>query len=92
MRMMISWILSVMLVAPAVVAQEPVLAAVDGSVTSPPRRNLRIVISDEVFNELGLLADTSGVETVRCLIGRPRRWQARNLRLPALRDRGSRRR
>ncbi len=68
MRMMISWILSVMLVAPAAAAQEAVPPAVDG-VTSPSRRNLRIVIADEVFNELGLLADTSRVETVRCLIG-----------------------
>ena len=68
MRVMISWILSVMLVAPAVAAQEAAPPAVDG-VTSPSRRNLRIVISDEVFNELGLLADTSRVETVRCLIG-----------------------
>ncbi len=68
MRMMISWILGVMLVAPAAAAQEAVPPAVDG-VTSPSRRSLRIVIADEVFNELGLLADTSGVETVRCLIG-----------------------
>ena len=68
MRMMLSWILSVMLVAPAAAAQEAVPPAVDG-VTSPSRRTLRIVIADEVFNELGLLADTSGVETVRCLIG-----------------------
>ena len=68
MRVMISWILSVMLVAPAVAAQEAAPPAVDG-VTSPSRRNFRIVISDEVFNELGLLADTSRVETVRCLIG-----------------------
>ena len=67
--MMILWILNVMLVAPAVAAQEVVPAAVDGGVTSRSRRDLRIVISDEVFVELGILADTLRVETVRCLIG-----------------------
>ena len=41
----------------------------EGGVTSRPRRNLRIVLTAEVYEELELLADTLRVETVRCLIG-----------------------
>ncbi len=58
-----------MLVPPAVAAQEALPAAAEGGVTSRPRRNLRIVLTAEVYEELELLADTLRVETVRCLIG-----------------------
>lgn len=62
-------ILSVMLVPPAVDAQEALPAAVEGGVTSRMRPHVRVVVADDVFEELDFLADTSRVETVRCLIG-----------------------
>jgi len=36
---------------------------------APPVRHLRVVLAENVFDELELLADTLRVETVRCLIG-----------------------
>lgn len=69
MRRMTLLILSMMLVPPAVAAQEALRAAVEDGVTSRSRRHLRIDLTAEVFEELELLADTLRVETVRCLIG-----------------------
>lgn len=74
-------ILSAMLVAPAGAAQQGVHSAVESvapihdratsehALTSSSPRSLHIVFSEEVFDDLELLADTLQVETVRCLIG-----------------------
>lgn len=67
-RLVTLWILGAVLVAPALTAQEGG-GVIDDGVISSLGVNLRIVITADVFDELGVLADTLLVETVRCLIG-----------------------